>query len=89
MSEIIIEFMNLFHTFQHKNMPEIEVIEHNIPGWVSSDWKLYKETLTHILLLSIKTAGKFGKITITVSFMQFNKKNKRNLLISNNNQSQH
>lgn len=76
-SEIILDFMNFFHTFQHKDMPEIEVIEHKIPKWVTSDWKLYKETLTHIMLLSIKTAGKFGKIIITLSFVQFNKK-KRN-----------
>ena len=67
-------FMSMFHTFQHKEMPEIEIIEHTIPKWVTSDWKLYKEILTHIILLSIKAAGKFGKITITVSFISFNKK---------------
>ena len=52
------------------------MVEHKIPSWITSDWKIYKQILTHIMLLAIKTARKFGKITITVSFIKFNKKHK-------------
>ena len=32
------------------------------------DWKLFKETLSHIILVCIKAAGKVGKVHITLSY---------------------
>lgn len=68
-SDKILNFIEVFHSISHKDMPEIEVIElSTIPRWVCADWNLYLEIFSHIVQLAIKTSGKFGKIEISVSF---------------------
>jgi len=71
-SEMIFDFLGMFHTLQSSEMPKITLVELNqIPPWVSTDWRLFKETLHHILALAMTKAGKFGQVTLTISFHKF------------------
>lgn len=39
-----------------------------IPSWVRTDWKLYKETLFHILQNAMKFNNDFGSVNIVLSY---------------------
>lgn len=38
-TELIMDFLSIYHAFSHQPIPEIQVIESNpIPMWICADW---------------------------------------------------
>lgn len=66
---MVVDFLKPFyHSFKYKNL-KVEVTEANIiPTWARADWKLYQQTLFHILQNAIKFNTADGSIHIVLSF---------------------
>lgn len=71
-TEQLLDYLSIFLSLSNQNLPEIQINEMNvIPKWITADWKIYKEILSHIVMMAIKTSGSYGKININVSYQTF------------------